>query len=273
MRRLSGLAFAAAAACGAAPSETSVHSTFVASDGARLAYTIDYPPGDGPFPAVVLVHGSGRVTRADHAGLSALFTSHGWATLNYDKRGVGQSGGTYAGVGVANSDTLIPLLGRDAAAAFHALEQTARIDRARIGFAGGSQAGWIIPVALSAAPNAKLAVILSGPTVSVGAEIHYSDLLENTTLPVDDANDDLSSFNGPHGFDPFSYLTRALPQTLWLYGANDRSIPVRACVEVHNSIPSSAATVRVYPGLDHSLSGAVWQDVYAFLDHFTAGSR
>src|SRR5689334_21257296 len=108
------IASAAFIACTAAPAEPSIEGTFVASDGARIAYTIDFPTGKGPFPAVVLVHGSGRVTRGDLAALSARFTSHGWAALRYDKRGVGESGGTYSGVGVFNSDTLIPLLGRDA---------------------------------------------------------------------------------------------------------------------------------------------------------------
>jgi uncharacterized protein len=256
------LALAMVTACAATPAETSVHATFVASDGARLAYTIDFPAGSGPFPAVVLVHGSGRVTRHDHAGLSAMFTAHGWAQ------------GTYSGVGVANSDTLIPLLGRDAAAAFRALAQSGRVDRHRIGFAGGSQAGWIIPVALGAVPDARLAVILSGPTVSVGTEIYYSNLVENTTIGIAEANELLRSFTGPYGFDPFAFLARPMPETFWLYGSDDRSIPTQACIDVHNVIPSSTATVRVYPGLGHALSDDVWADIYTFLDRFTArGSR
>jgi predicted acyl esterase len=85
-------------------------STLAADDGARLAYTIDWPAGNGPFPAVVLVHGSGRVTRADHAMLARQFTAHGWAALRYDKRGVGESQGVYSGVGVVNSDSMFDYL-------------------------------------------------------------------------------------------------------------------------------------------------------------------
>jgi pimeloyl-ACP methyl ester carboxylesterase len=247
--------------------------TLVASDGARLAYSIDYPSGSGPFPAVVLVHGSGRVTRADHVGLSARFTSHGWAVLRYDKRGVGESQGTYSGVGVANSDTLIPLLGRDAAAAWKRLAESERIDISRVGFAGGSQAGWIIPVAISVTPNAAFGVMLSGPTVSVGSEIYFSSFAENTALPLDDAYEQLQSFSGPEGFDPGPYLATMTP-TLWLFGSEDRSIPTRVCVERLNATASPAATYKVFPGLDHALSGDVWNDVYGFLDRFTApGSR
>ncbi|MEO7360493.1 MAG: CocE/NonD family hydrolase, partial [Gemmatimonadaceae bacterium] len=104
------------------PTAASTASGFVSSvDGTRLRYTINWPDGNGPFPAVVLVHGSGRVTRADQQFLSDQFTSRGWAVLNYDKRGVGESDGVYAGVGPLNSDSLIPLLASDAAAALRLL--------------------------------------------------------------------------------------------------------------------------------------------------------
>jgi hypothetical protein len=52
------------------------------------------------------------------------------------------------------------------------------VDPARVGFLGASQAGWIIPLALSkAAPDeAAFAIILSGPATSVGLEMEYSRL-------------------------------------------------------------------------------------------------
>ena len=68
-----------------------------------------------------------------------------------------------------------------------------------VGFAGASQAGWIIPLALAASPAANVGVILSGPTVSVGSEIYYSDLAEETTLPLADAYARFASFHGSSG--------------------------------------------------------------------------
>lgn len=267
--RIATLLIAVLACSATAPNE-SVTGTFRSQDGTTLAYTIDYPSGSGPFPAVVLVHGSGRVTIADHAGLSSRFTSHGWAVIRYDKRGVGQSQGTYSGVGVFNSDTLLPLLARDAAAAWNKLAQSPNIDRSRIGYAGGSQAGWIIPVAISYTPDARFGLMLSGPTVSVGTEIYYSALVENSSASLDDAYAQLPSFAGPHGFDPAPYLLTRVP-TLWLFGSEDRSIPTRTCVEILTALPSPrAATFKVFPGLGHSLSAGVWSDAYAFLGQFSA---
>jgi hypothetical protein len=48
---------------------------------------------------VVLVHGSGPATRDGNGPLIEPFLSQGIAVLLYDKRGTGQSGGGYRGVG------------------------------------------------------------------------------------------------------------------------------------------------------------------------------
>src|SRR5262245_64530217 len=83
------------------------------SGDARLAFTLDLPPGPGPFPAVVAGHGSGRLTRADLTWFAQHWTQLGFAVLRFDKRGVGESSGTYSMVGVSNSARMIPLLASD----------------------------------------------------------------------------------------------------------------------------------------------------------------
>jgi hypothetical protein len=67
-----------------------------------LAGTLTLPPGDGRFPAVVLVSGSGPNTRDETVAGHEVFlvladdlTRHGIAVLRYDKRGVGKSTGDY----------------------------------------------------------------------------------------------------------------------------------------------------------------------------------
>ena len=67
------------------------------SGGVTLAGTLTLPPGAGPHPAVAWVHGSGRTTRAYLPDFQALLLHHGVAVLAYDKRGVGQSGGSFPG--------------------------------------------------------------------------------------------------------------------------------------------------------------------------------
>src|SRR4051812_2090660 len=87
------------------------------ADGVRLHYVLDTPSGSGPFPAVVIGQGSGRATTSDGAAYVPFLRARGFAVLRYDKRGVGQSTGTYRGVSAANSVAQVAQLGGDMAAA------------------------------------------------------------------------------------------------------------------------------------------------------------
>jgi pimeloyl-ACP methyl ester carboxylesterase len=250
-----------------APSAAAAADFFVSGD-ARLSYRIDLPAGSPPFPAVVLGHGSGRLTKDDMRWLASGFVRHGYAALSYDKRGVGQSTGEYSGVGVTNSERMFALLAGDMVAAVSVLRADPRIDRARIGLAGNSQAGWFVPVA-AIDSNAAFIVLVSGPTVSVGEENYYSDLVENTTLPLEEGYAKFQSFDGPRGFDPRPVLDRLHIPGLWLFGSDDRSIPVRTSVAVLESLTTNGRSHpfswHVYPGQGHSLFG-YWDDVYRWLD-------
>lgn len=250
----------------AAPAQ--LRSTFRSGD-VELAYLLDRPPGRGPHPAVVIGHGSGHVHKEDQRELAMRFVDAGFAVLRYDKRGVGESGGVYSGVGTSNSPTMMPLLARDMAAAAAHLRTLSGIDGRRIGLAGASQAGWIIPIALTLDPEARFAVIFSGPTVSVGLEIHYSELAEQGSMSPADAEARLADYRGPHGFDPLSYLERIEVPVLWLFGADDHSIPTKRSVSILQSLVRERGkrfTWFVYPGVDHGLRGAdIWADLSPWL--------
>lgn len=272
-RVLAAFLLGALPACGiarAADSPPAEEGTFT-SEGARLAYSITWPSGDAEVPGVVLVHGSGQITRSMHSGLVERFVGMGFAVLAYDKRGTGASEGRYSGVGPLNSDTLIPLLARDAARAVEVLAGQSRILRGRVGLAGGSQAGWIIPPASAfARVPVAFGLILVGPTVTVGEEMFYSELVEHGARTVAEGHAALPSFAGPRGFDPMPWVERMHMPTLWLYGDEDRSIPTVACVERFSGLAADLRawhTVRRYPGLGHGLDSSIWRDVAAWLAH------
>jgi dienelactone hydrolase len=276
-RLAAAFTFASLAACAVGDSQVAapaqIRSTFRSGD-VELAYVLDRPAGRGPHPAIVIGHGSGRVRKEDQGELAARFVGAGFAVLRYDKRGVGESGGVYLGVGTANSAQMIPLLAGDMAAAATHLRTLLDVDARHIGLAGASQAGWIIPVALTLAPAATFAVILSGPTVSVGLEIHYSELAEQGTMSPADAEARLASHRGPHGFDPLPYLEQLEVPVLWLFGADDHSIPTKLSVAILDRlVRASGKRFRwvVYPGVDHGLRGAdIWGDIRPWLADHTA---
>jgi pimeloyl-ACP methyl ester carboxylesterase len=74
------------------------------SGGIELAGTIALPDSGGPFPAVILIAGSGPIDRNENHkkmrinafyDISQYLAKNGIASLRYDKRGVGSSGGDY----------------------------------------------------------------------------------------------------------------------------------------------------------------------------------
>lgn len=121
-----------------------IRETKFESRGVNLAGRLVMPPGDAPVPLAIILHGSedysGRLYYPEQHRLPA----QGIAVFVYDKRGTGDSGGEYT------QDFY--LLASDAAAALDEARRLAGQRVARVGFVGGSQAGWIAPLAATQAP-------------------------------------------------------------------------------------------------------------------------
>ena len=143
---------------------TSVDVTFQnAKAGVTLAGTLTIPPGPGPFPAVVLVTGSGPQDRNEtllghkpFLVIADFLSRSGIAVLRYDDRGVGLSKGTFAGATTLD-------FADDAEAAFTFLAARPEVDRRRIGIAGHSEGGLIAPLVASRNPAVTFIVLLAGP--------------------------------------------------------------------------------------------------------------
>jgi dienelactone hydrolase len=257
MRRLllTVLLLVACGADGPADPSTPPPGTFP-STGANLSYALDLPAGPGPFPAFVMGHGSGRVTKDDVRILSGRLVAEGYAVLRYDKRGVGDSTGVYSNVGVFNSESMISLLADDMAAGVRFLRTRPEIDGRRIGLVGVSQAGWIMPLAARRA-DVRCMVLIVGPTVSVGVENYYSDLAEGTATGYDEMSAQLATYPGPHGYDPRPHLEALSTPGLWILGAEDRSIPTRETVAILQELARAGRPYRwvVYEGVGHNLGG------------------
>jgi len=121
----------------------------------ELAGTFMVPAGQGPFPAVVYLHGSGPMTRAGFEPYAEAFAQMGVASLFYDKRGTGSSKGSWV------RSSLDDLAG-DALAAVGFLKSRDDIDPARIGYWAISQGGWIAPRAAARSGDAPFMIIVSG---------------------------------------------------------------------------------------------------------------
>jgi dienelactone hydrolase len=236
---------------------------FTTPDNVVLRGTVSVPRWSRkPVPAVVLVHGSGPLTRDHLRGDVRRLVRRGFAVLAYDKRGVGASSGVYAQRGGDSAETWLRWLAADAARAFDALAGTAAVDTQRMGFFGASQAGWIIPLAAELTRGRpRFNVILSGPAVSTGAEQYYSELTgDGARAPRVSDRAEVEqltrSFGGRAGFDPLPVLAANRIPTLWLLGGRDLSVPTFASAHVLDSIRANgndSHTVIVYAAADHGL--------------------
>jgi dienelactone hydrolase len=124
----------------------------------HLAGTLVLPSGAGPFPAVVEIHGGGPDSRGKYESKAIFLARHGFATLIYDKRGVGGSTGDW------QTATMEDLAG-DALAGVAYLRRRSDIDRHRIGVEGFSQGGWIAPLAASL--DARVAFVVVGSAAGI----------------------------------------------------------------------------------------------------------
>jgi len=133
--------------------------------GIELAGTLTLPEGAGPFPAVVLVSGSGPQDRNEtllgHKPFLVLadhLARNGVAALRFDDRGVGESTGDFA---AATSEDFAT----DALAAVAYLREQPEVGRGRVGIVGHSEGGLIAPMAANRSDDVAFIIMLAGPGV------------------------------------------------------------------------------------------------------------
>ena len=252
----------------------------VTSRGAELAATISIPRwGSGPFPAVVTVHGSGPRRAEDLRIVWRNLVPEGMVVLNYDKPGVGESTGRFEEVSTDTSEQQLRGIAEDVLACLEVLRKHPHVDPKRVGLFGGSQAGWIIPLASDAQKDIPFSVILSGPATSYGMEMYYSSLTGEgqraaSGLSADEIEQRMNTYNGPAGYEPLPVLARSKTPTLWLFGERDIDIPARRSVTILKEIQGRGApfTIKVYPNGNHNLEDSatgselnIWVDIVGWL--------
>lgn len=123
---------------GWSPVEVRLTEVTFESHGTKMGGTLVEPPGPGPHPLVIFVHGSERTSPMSSA-YPLIFAAHGISVMAYDKRGTGKSAGEYT--------QNFELLADDAVAAMAEARRIASGRFSRIGYFGGSQGGWVAPLA------------------------------------------------------------------------------------------------------------------------------
>jgi dipeptidyl aminopeptidase/acylaminoacyl peptidase len=146
------------------------------SEEIALAGTLTMPKGEGPWPGIVLITGSGAQDRDENSPgpgglklgifrtIADSLTRRGIAVLRYDDRGVGGSGGSLADAGLSG-------LVADVEAAVSYLRSRSRIDGSRVGLIGHSEGGVIAPVVASGDREIAAVVLMAGTAAPIDSVI------------------------------------------------------------------------------------------------------
>jgi len=138
----------------------------------KLAGTLTLPQGEGPFPAVLLISGSGAQDRNEELLghkpfllLSDYLTRRNISVLRVDDRGVGGSTGNL-------SESTSINLAEDVLSGVRFLKTRKEIDPERIGLIGHSEGGIIAPIVASKSEDIAFIILMAG-TGLTGEEILY----------------------------------------------------------------------------------------------------
>lgn len=234
----------------------------------KLAGSLILPAGNGPFPAVVMLHGSEAATRQLfwETGDVQVFLEAGTAVFIYDKRGTGISGGDWQTASLED-------LADDAIAAVKLVQQQPGINPYQVGVFGVSQGGWLAPLAASRSDAIAFVINITGAGLPLanqemwgtGNELHgrgYSDKAITTTMKVMhllfSARPLLQQLAPPDMYiwfkafdpwlDPADFWPDVEQPAFVAYGGRDNLVP---------TVESTAVIQSAFANQDHNLSKLV----------------
>ncbi len=136
------------------------------SAGIKLGGTITMPESGGPFPAVLLITGSGQQNRDEELFghkpflvIADYLTRHGIAVLRVDDRGIGESTGNFA---ASTSKDFVS----DVLTGVEYLKGRKEINPKEIGLIGHSEGGMIAPMAADETKDVAFIVLMAGPGIT-----------------------------------------------------------------------------------------------------------
>lgn len=248
------------------PSGVTSREVQIVADGITLAGTLHRPSsGQNKIPAVVIVHGSGPTTRdMTTFWTNSALRAGGIAVLVYDKRGTGQSTGSYPEWNVTTTPQMFSDLSSDVEHAVRWLARQPGIDATRLGLIGGSQAGWVMPLAASRERLIRFLFIGEGVPLPAGIEEIHSTYLDavarygegRPTLRQISAADVLAEdFIGERGYDPAAVLSSLDIPVMWTFGLYDEAIPTRLSIDRLGQLRKQGRTnfdLHLFPFGDHN---------------------
>ena len=225
------------------------------------------PTGHGPFPAAVIIHGSGTSRR--DSGWYLTLTQHlqqnGVVVLLPDKRGSEKSEGNWRTSSFEDLST-------DTLAAIEFLKTQQDVPLTNVGIVGMSQGGWIAPIVASESSDVGFVVSMVGSAVTPAEQLVYEEnhnLRQMGFLPGVSNVIALAStayirnvaqaefWDRVANYDPVPYWQEVNVPALALYGADDTNVPSEESAKRLNALGKPNLRVKIYEGSGHALQDPV----------------
>ena len=239
------------------------------SQDISLAGLLFVPEGDGPFPAAVVIHGSGT-SRRDN-GWYLTLTKHlqdsGIVVLLPDKRGSEKSDGDWRTSSFND-------LATDTLAALEHLRAQQSVPLSSIGVIGMSQGGWIAPLVASQDDDLAFLVSMVGSVVTPREQLLYEENYNLRQLGFLPGISNVLAYAGyvnvrylaqPQlydlivDYDPLPYWQDISIDSLILFGAQDTNVPSTESAKRLKNLGNRHIRVEVYQGSGHALESPLGQ--------------
>jgi len=221
------------------------------------------PEGDGPFPAAVVIHGSGPSRRDNgwYLTLTKHLQNSGIVVLLPDKRGSEASEGNWRTSSFED-------LATDTHAAIEYLREQQSVPISGIGVIGMSQGGWIAPLVASQDDDLAFLVSVVGSAVTPREQLLYEENynlrqmgflpgISNVLAYVGFANVRYLAQSELYDlivdYDPLPYWQDISIDSLALFGADDTNVPSAESTERLTTINNPRIRVKIYEGSGHAL--------------------
>ena len=223
-----------------------VHDVSFASSGKRIDGMLVVPPGKGPFPGVVYLHGTG----GDRTALlvpATWMAARGVVTLTITMPEMAATSGTASQKLVAQRQAAVATVVA-ARRAVDVLESLPRVDDDRIALVGWSS-------------GARVGAIVAG----VDRRVTAFDLMSAGSPPVEEYASQAPAELRPAieeelgAVDPLRWVELARPNSILLQNGRSDEVVPRAALDALAAAAGSAAEVRWYDQ-GHTPSNAAWAD-------------
>jgi len=238
-----------------------------------LAGMLFIPDGEGPFPAVVIIHGSLASERDSnwYLTLSSYMQKNGVAVLLPDKRGCEQSQGDWYTSSLED-------LATDTLAAIDFMKSQKIVDVSHLGIIGMSQGGIIAPIVASQSSDLDFVINMVGSSIAMHKQLLYefnfemremgflpgiSNLFSYPSTLIYEKVTGKEWYNAVGDFDPLPYWLKVNTPVLVLFGSDDHNVNSAKSKARLEALGKDNIQVNMYEGSGHAL-----QDPPGAGDHY-----